>query len=108
MFSSHFKMNRECPSCHVVFWKDQGESLGAMYVDYAIAFSFFLIAWALLAYFTNWSETAQLVILSMVVAGSVFLFYPLSRSLWTLLIYISGGIEGPRIRVIPGRRKTPR
>jgi len=29
IFQSHFKMNRECPRCHVIFWKDPGETLGA-------------------------------------------------------------------------------
>ena len=49
IFQSHFKMNRECPRCHVVFWKDPGETLGAMYLDFAVAAASFLIVWAILA-----------------------------------------------------------
>src|SRR5258708_23927078 len=56
IFASHFKMNRECPNCHVTFWKDPGESLGAMYVDYAVATVAFLIAWLVLAFTTHLSD----------------------------------------------------
>ncbi|SRR6266853_209874 len=104
VFQSYFKMNRECPSCHVVFWKEPGEFLGAMYFDYAMAFSLFFVAWVLLVWLTNLSDLVQIAILSIIVVGSVVVFYPLSRSLWTLMIYISGGIDRPPIRVVRGRK----
>jgi hypothetical protein len=56
-------MNHECPNCHAVFWKDPGESLGAMYVDYAVATIAFLAAWVVLALTTNLSDFAQMVLL---------------------------------------------
>ena len=105
IFSSHFRMNRTCPRCHVVFWKDPGESLGAMYVDYAVAAVSFLIAWGALAWFTHVSDLTTLTILSIAAAGSVLVFYPFSRSIWTLLVYLSGGIERIPMRVIPGGKR---
>jgi uncharacterized protein (DUF983 family) len=107
IFQSHFRMNRTCPECHVVFWKDPGESLGAMYLDYAVAAAAFLLTWATLVWFTEVSDFAMLFILSAVAVGSVLVFYPLTRSVWTVLVYLSGGIERPPMRVIPGGKHSP-
>lgn len=102
IFRSHFSMNRNCPACGVVFWKDPGESLGAMYLDYAVATAVFLIGWLPLALLTNLSDTLQIAILGALAVLSVLVFYPFTRSAWTVLVYISGGIERPRMRAIRG------
>jgi len=99
-------MNRECPRCHVIFWKDPGETLGAMYLDFAVASGSFLLFWAILAFATQLSDAVQILLLSVIAAGSVLLFYPLTRSVWTLLVYLSGGIERPRLRTIQGGKKS--
>jgi uncharacterized protein (DUF983 family) len=106
VFRTHFKMNRECPRCHVVFWKDPGESLGAMYIDYAVASVAFLVSWGLLS-FTKLSDLVQILILCTVAAASVLLCYPLTRSAWTVLVYLSGGIEVPQLRALRGGKKAP-
>ena len=102
IFATHFHMNRECPSCHVTFWKDPGESLGAMYVDYAVATIAFLIAWLVLDFTTKLSDPAQVAIVAPVAVAAILICYPLSRSIWTVLVYISGGIEKPKMRAIRG------
>jgi uncharacterized protein (DUF983 family) len=106
IFKSHFTMNRECPRCHVTFWKDPGETLGAMYLDFAVASGSFLVCWAILALTTHLSDAIQILILSVIAAGSVLVFYPLTRSAWTVLVYLSGGIERPRLRTIQGGKKS--
>jgi uncharacterized protein (DUF983 family) len=106
IFKSHFTMNRECPRCHVIFWKDPGETLGAMYLDFAVASGSFLVCWAILALTTHWSDAVQILILSVIAAGSVLVFYPLTRSAWTVLVYLSGGIERPPLRTIQGGKKS--
>jgi uncharacterized protein (DUF983 family) len=102
IFKSHFGMNRSCPACGVIFWKDPGESLGAMYVDYAVATVAFLIAWLILDFTTHLSDLIQVAIVSAIAVASILIFYPISRSVWTMLVYLSGGIEKPRIRAIRG------
>ncbi len=97
-------MNRTCPSCNVVFWADPGESLGAMYLDYAVATGIFLVAWAILAWTTALSDLAQCAIISVLAIAGVLICYPITRSFWTVLVYISGGIERPRLRVVRGGR----
>src|ERR1700730_6905966 len=98
IFETQFRMNRSCPSCHVIFWKDPGESLGAMYVDYAVATVSFLITWLILDFTTHLSDAMQIAIVGTIAVASVLVFYPISRSVWTVLVYISGGIEKPKIR----------
>ena len=102
LFASHFRMNRSCPSCGVIFWKDPGESLGAMYVDYAVATIAFLLAWFVLDFTTHLSDPKQVVIVSIIAVASILIFYPISRSIWTVLVYLSGGIEKPKMRAIRG------
>ncbi len=99
-------MNRTCPNCKVVFWKDPGESLGAMYLDYAVAAATFLALWLVLELFTNLGEVAKFGLLSAAAVGSVMLFYPLTRSVWTVLVYLSGGIEHPPMHLVRGRKKA--
>ncbi len=107
VFHSHFKMNRTCPVCHVIFWKQPGESLGAMYLDWAVAVGAFLVTWLIADLTLNLSEMAQLVLFGAVAAASVIICYPLTRSIWTVLVYISGGIEPPPIHVVGRRGKRP-
>ncbi len=102
IFETHFRMNRSCPSCHVIFWKDPGESLGAMYVDYAVATVAFLIAWLILDFTTHLSDPVQVAIVGSIAVAGMLVFYPTSRSVWTVLVYLSGGIEKPKIRAIRG------
>jgi uncharacterized protein (DUF983 family) len=106
IFETHFRMNRSCPSCHVIFWKDPGESLGAMYVDYAVATVAFLIGWLTLYFTTHLSDPVQIAIVGAFAVASVLACYPISRSIWTVLVYLSGGIEKPRIRAIRGGKAS--
>jgi uncharacterized protein (DUF983 family) len=95
IFRTHFRMNPTCSHCRVVFWKDPGETLGAMYLDYAVAFGIFVICWPLLFLTTNLSDLTQFFLLSAVSVGSVLICYPVTRSFWTVLVFISGGIDEP-------------
>jgi len=100
-------MNRTCPSCGVVFWKDPGEALGAMYLDYAVATMVFIPGWIALAWLTNLRDLVQIAILGVVAVAAVLILYPVTRSAWTVLVYVSGGIEGgPALRAV-SRRKVP-
>ncbi len=73
-----------------------------MYLDYAVAVAAFLVCWAILDWTTTLSDLAQLMILSVVAVASVLVCFPYTRSAWTVLVYISGGIERPQLRVIRG------
>lgn len=88
----------------MVFWADPGESLGAMYLDYAVATVAFVTCWVILAYTTTLTDFVQWTIISAVAVASVLICYPVTRSAWTVLVYISGGLERPRPKVVRGGR----
>src|SRR6516225_2681357 len=83
VFASHFRMNRTCPKCNVVFWADPGESLGAMYLDYAVATAIFIVAWVALSLMTSLSDVKQWIIISVLSVAGVLICYPVTRSAWT-------------------------
>ena len=99
-------MNRSCPACHVIFWKDPGESLGAMYLDYAVIGAALFASWALIAWLTRLTVGQEIVIISLIVIAAELILYPTTRSFWTLLVYLSGGIEKRTMRVIPGGKRS--
>jgi|SRR5580693_5306018 uncharacterized protein (DUF983 family) len=107
-FESHFRMNRACSSCGSVFWKDPGEGLGAMYLDYAVAFGVFLVGWLPLSFTMNLSDMAQFLILSVISVAAILICYPVTRSFWTVLVYISGGIDQPPARPVGLPTRRPR
>lgn len=104
VFASHFRMNETCPACGVTFWADPGEGLGAMYLDYAVATAVFIVAWVILAWMTSLSDVALWIIISILAVASVLIFYPITRSFWTVLVYISGGIDRPPLKIVRGGR----
>src|SRR5256885_3715136 len=85
VFASHFRMNRNCPACNVLFWKDPGESWGPLYLDYVVATTVFIVAWALLAWTTSLSDLPQFPIAPILAVAATLLCYPVSRSPWTVL-----------------------
>jgi uncharacterized protein (DUF983 family) len=105
VFATHFRMNRACPACHVIFWRDPGEFIGAMYLDYAVAVAAFLVSWFVLARIAELSQVTLLVAVAASAVASVLAFYPWSRCLWTVLVYVSGGIERPPMRAIRGGKR---
>ena len=82
-------MNSACPVCNSVFWKNEGECIGPMVIDYTVAVGGALLSWAALVFF-SFSGTLQVVIPAVVTVGGGIAVVPWSRSLWTLFLYISG------------------
>jgi uncharacterized protein (DUF983 family) len=89
IFKSYFTMNYACPVCNSVFWKNEGEWIGPMVIDYTVAVGGALLSWAALVFF-SFSGTLQVVIPSVVAVGGGIGVVPWSRSFWTLFLYITG------------------
>jgi uncharacterized protein (DUF983 family) len=88
MFHSYFGMNSVCPSCRSVFWKNQGEWIGPMVLDYAVAVTGVLASWAALMFF-GFSETAQIVLPAAIAIVLGVGVVPWSRSFWTLFLFVT-------------------
>lgn len=88
MFKSYFGMNSACPACGSVFWKNEGEWIGPMVIDYAVAVAGVLVSWAVLMFF-DFCETAQIVIPAVTAVVLGVGMVPWSRSFWTLFLYVT-------------------
>jgi uncharacterized protein (DUF983 family) len=86
---SYFTMNSACPVCGSVFWKNEGEWIGPVVIDYTVAVAIALVSWTASVFF-GLSEAAQLTIAAgSVIVGGVAIV-PWSHSFWTLFLYVSG------------------
>jgi uncharacterized protein (DUF983 family) len=91
IFDARFRMRVFCPQCGVVFWKSEGEWLGPGVIDYSIATTGGLVAWAFLV-LAGVSAAAQLVFASIAALLIAAALSRWSRSFWTMLLYISGDL----------------
>lgn len=89
VLKSYFHMNSECSSCGSVFWKNEGEWTGPMLIDFIFALGASLYTWAGLVYFDD-SLTSQLAVTGLIAAFGGILVMPLSRSLWTMFLFVTG------------------
>jgi uncharacterized protein (DUF983 family) len=88
MFRSYFGMHRACPNCGATFWKHEGEWIGPVVIDYAVAVTGVLASWAALMFF-GFSEAAQLTIPAVIAVILCVGVLPWSRSFWTLFLFIT-------------------
>ncbi len=92
IFTGLFRMNQTCPNCGVRFEREDGESVGGMYINLALAELFtvggYFVANAL---FHPPFEPHLLFWICFNVAF-VTVFYRHARSLWIGMSYLTGGV----------------
>jgi uncharacterized protein (DUF983 family) len=87
--TSIFQMNQTCSVCGVVFWKNEGEWLGPLVINYSVGLAAALAAWAVLVMF-DFSALIQIVIPAFAVVAAIIAVTPWTRSFWTLFLYLNG------------------
>lgn len=93
LFQSYFKLNKTCSHCGVRFERETGEETGGMSVSIVILGVIFLIAYPIMEIFTDWSFWVHLAIwLPFSILFPIW-FYPYSRSLWVVFLYLTGSIR---------------
>lgn len=92
IFTGLFSMNKTCPVCGVRFEREDGESVGGMYINLALAelitIGGFFVANALFAF----PFIPHLVFWAVFNVAFVTLFYRHARSLWIGTVYVTGGV----------------
>lgn len=82
MFRGTVTMNDPCPHCGLIFQREEGYFLGAMYVSYALStllFGVIYVAWALvLGWFGVWTALASIA----TYAPLIPMVFRYSRVLW--------------------------
>ena len=85
MFRGWTRMHPRCRACGLVFQREGGYWLGAMYVNYGVAVALFVIAHLVLTDIYAVRSVVQAVILVPAVILFVIWFFRYSRALWLAL-----------------------
>jgi len=99
LFSGMFSMHERCAACGLVFEREQGYFVGAIYVNYAFTVGLTIAGFFLLDRWLAPSVTAQILLWS--AFGIVFplFFFRYSRSLWLSVEYLFNP-EAPQLRSV--------
>src|SRR5260370_8797450 len=92
IFKSYITMNYACPVCNSVFWKNEGEWIGPMVIDYTVAVGGALLSWAALVFF-SFSGTLHGAIPSVVAVPAGIGVVPSSRSSGPPSLYTTGALR---------------
>ncbi len=90
VFDGWFKLKEHCPSCALVFQGEEGGFLGAMVLNYALAFGVWLVVLVVTLIVTVPEVPApQLMAMSVAaLVGTPLWFYPRSKTLWAAIEYL--------------------
>jgi len=85
LYRSFFRMHHHCPNCGLVFEREQGYFIGAIYIN-LVAIEILLVIISL-GYYLLASDIDQTILTILYVMGGAlpFLFFRYSRSLWLSL-----------------------
>jgi uncharacterized protein (DUF983 family) len=88
LFRGLFSMYERCSVCGLLFEREQGYFVGAIYVNYAFTVGITIAGFLVLDRYTDLTLTTQIVIWS--VFGVLFpiVFFRYSRSLWLSIEYL--------------------
>ena len=91
IFEGWFRLKSLCPRCSLRFEEEQGGFLGAMTLNYVMAFAVWIAALtAILALTAPEVPVAGLLVMSVVVLGVVPLwFYPRSKTIWAAIEWLA-------------------
>ena len=92
MFRSFFTMRPFCPECGVVYEREQGSYVGAMYLNLILTEFFFIIGFVLLEVVFHASTLTELLILVPFNGLFPVWFYPRSRGVWAGILYLCGDL----------------
>jgi predicted RNA-binding Zn-ribbon protein involved in translation (DUF1610 family) len=85
---SLFEVNKSCPSCGLVFERDEGFFIGSMSLNYGVTLVCFLTPVLILAYKGVIGTTAAVVLSGIGAIGFPMAFYRSSRSWWLMQYYL--------------------
>ena len=103
LFHGPFTMNKDCAHCHLVFEREPGYFVGAIYINYAVTAGVAIAGFLLLDACTTLSVSAQMVLWGIFGIGFPLFFFRYSKSLWLAFDHFVNP-EDPDLRVVRGGR----
>ena len=92
LFKSFVTMRECCAACDERFEREPGQWFGAVYVNLGLTLGLAAIGYLGLQTFTFITPDEQLAIWTPIAATGPFLFYRLSRGLWTSVVFLGEGL----------------
>jgi uncharacterized protein (DUF983 family) len=102
LFRGAFAMNDECAQCHLVFEREPGYFVGAIYINYAVTAVVTIGGFLILDAYTAVPMAAQLAMWSLFGIAFPLFFFRYSKSLWLAFDQFINP-EEPELRVVRGR-----
>jgi len=88
LFRGAFTMHERCAACGLVFEREQGYFVGAIYVNYAATVGITIVGFLLLDSYSDLSIGTQIALWSAVGIAFPLFFFRYSRSLWLSVEYL--------------------
>lgn len=92
IFTGLFKMNKTCPVCGVRFEREDGESVGGMYINLGLAELITIGGFFVVNAVARPPFEPHLIFWVIFNVAFVALFYRHARSLWIGTVYVTGGV----------------
>ncbi len=102
LFAGPFTMNERCAACALLFEREPGYFIGAMYINYAMTAGLSIGGFLLLDAYTAMSVTAQIVLWGAFAVAFPLFFFRYARSLWLAVDYRISP-EDAQLRVVRRR-----
>jgi len=93
LFAGFFSMHAQCSHCALVFEREQGYFVGAIYVNYAATTLIAIPGFLMLDHFTSLSLLHQLLLWGSFAILFPLFFFRYSRSLWLSVDYLFNPAE---------------
>jgi uncharacterized protein (DUF983 family) len=102
IFSGLFSMHTRCAVCGLVFEREPGYFIGAIYINYAVTTVLAITGYLILDSYWALSLTAQIVLWCGFVVVFPLWFFRYSRSLWLAVDHLFGA-DDPPLRTVRNR-----
>ncbi len=103
LFRGAFTMHRQCSVCHLVFEREPGYFVGAIYINYAVTAVLAIGGFLVLDTYAGVSLTTQILLWTVFGVAFPLIFFRYSKSLWLAFDYLVNP-EEPDLRVARRRR----
>lgn len=92
MFVNHFQIRETCAYCGARFFRDPGDSIGAVYINVVVAELTALAGFFLVHEAFHAPIMLQLIFWIPYVLIFSLWFYPIARGAWVAFLYLTGGV----------------
>lgn len=89
LFDRWAHLCERCEHCGLVYRREDGSELGAMYLGATVSQAFAALVFFGVWFLTDWSQALSLAVGVPVVVGFCYGFLPLSMALWTAVEYLT-------------------